>query len=80
VVWSRAGRESENAEPTVLQQGVVVWPTQDGTVELIDLATGHSLHTAMGNAKPDVGVDAIAGHVLVPQGKTMRILTVGGTP
>lgn len=76
VLWVRKGEQSENAAVAVLAQGVVVWPTQDGTVELIDLASGTSLHTTSGNPKPRIGVDRVLGRVLVPQGKTIRILTV----
>jgi outer membrane protein assembly factor BamB len=80
VVWTRKGQESEYARVSVLAQGVVVWPTQDGTVELIDLPSGTSLHTTTGNPKPRIGVDRLRGRVLVPQGKTIRILTVTAAP
>ena len=76
VVWTRSGEESENANTGVLASGVVVWPMQNGKVELIALATGASLQTIAGNSKPVIGVDNVGGHVLVPQGKTLHIITV----
>jgi len=78
VVWQRSGERSENARVDILAQGVVVWPTQDGKVELIDLATGTSLHSTTGNKKPYIGIDVDNGRVLVPQGKTIKLLAVGG--
>ena len=76
-LWTRKGRLSENADFEILAQEVVVWPTQDGKVEFIALTSGASLYTATGDDKPHIGVDTAAGRVLVPQGKTLKILTIG---
>ena len=79
VLWTRKGEKSEFASVAILSQGVVVWPMKNGKVELIGLRTGASLHTATGNSKPRAGVDYAGGHVLVPSGKSLKILTVSGT-
>jgi hypothetical protein len=53
-----------------------VWPSADGKVELIDLASGSTIHTTTGNKNPYVGVDRVHGRVLVPQAKTLHILSL----
>lgn len=79
VLWTRKGEKSEFARIAILNQGVVVWPMKNGKVELIGLRSGSTLHTATGNTKPRAGIDYAGGHVLVPSGKSIKILTVSGT-
>jgi outer membrane protein assembly factor BamB len=76
VVWTRKGELAEDAAVEILPQRAVVWVTRNGTVELIDLASGTSLHTTKGNQKPRIGLDPAGGRVLVPEGKTLKVLTV----
>jgi len=75
VVWIRAGEESENAGTAVVHN-VVVWPRQDGKVELIALASGNTLQTISGNSKPVIGVDQDGGRVLIPEGSKLHIVSI----
>ncbi len=78
VAWTRKGELNPDDEwlEEILPQRVVLWITKDGTVELIDLASGARLHTVKGNPKGRIGLDPDAGRVLVPEGKTLKVLTI----
>jgi outer membrane protein assembly factor BamB len=78
-VWSRRGAISGRIDdiPVDRDRGYVVRPAKDGTVEMIRLTDGTSLFSTQGARDPVAWVAPGGGYILVPAGRTMKIITVG---
>ena len=78
-VWTRRGAISAriDAIPIARERGYVVRPAKDGTIEVIRLADGVSLFTTRASGDPVPYVVPGGGYILVPAGRTMKIITVG---
>ncbi len=74
--WERPGKMARRAKVRALEKlGVVVFPRQEGGVEVLAIADGSVLATIPANVNPVMGVSA-DGWVLVPQGRQLHVARI----
>jgi outer membrane protein assembly factor BamB len=81
VRWTHDGERSERSRGALLgAAGAVVFPRQDGNVEILSLRNGRTVQTIKARKEPAIGLDAEGRWVLVPGNSELNVLRVNPSP